>query len=320
MRQRVALLTGITGQDGSYCAELLLAKGYKVFGLIRRSSSPRLERITHILDQLELLYGDITDQASLERALTDARPDEVYNWCAQSFVASSFITPLATADSTGLGALKLLEAIRATGQHPRLFHASSSEMFGNAILTPQDEETPFRPVSPYGVAKTFAHLCMNVYRTSYKMYTCCGISFNHESERRGEEFVTRKITKAVAAIKAGKQDVLSLGNLAARRDWCHAEDVVEAAWRMLQQDTPRDYVLASGEAHTVQEFVEAAFNHASLDYHQYVKFSPTYLRPTDVQSLCGNAARAYRYLGWRPKVTFLQLVQRMVEHDLAPAA
>ena len=312
---RRALILGANGQDGSYMAELLLEKGYQVFGLLRRSSTPKMQRIAHLLDRLEIIHGDITDLPSLERALRRARPDEVYNFAAQSFVATSFDAPLSTADSTGLGALKLLEAIRSVGLTPRIYQASSSEMFGNATQSPQNEETPLHPASPYGAAKCFAHMCMQVYRAAYHMYICNGIGFNHESERRGEEFVTRKITKAIGAIKAGQQDLLSLGNTAARRDWCHAEDVVRGAWLMLQQEEPGDYVLASGETHSVQEFIEYAFNYAGLDYHKYVRIDPQYLRPLDVQTLCGNATKAQQRLGWAPTVTFPELIRRMVDAD-----
>lgn len=313
--KRRAFVTGVCGQDGSYLAELLLEKDYDVYGLLRRSSTPKTQRIAHLLDDIELVPGDITDLTSLERPLRAIRPDEVYNFAAQSFVATSFATPLSTADATGLGALKLLEAIRIVGITPRIYQASSSEMFGNAKYSPQNEETPLHPASPYGAAKCFAHMCMQVYREAYHMYICNGISFNHESERRGEEFVTRKITKAVGAIKAGQQDLLHLGNLSAQRDWCHAEDVVRGAWLMLQEDTPDDYVLASGEMHSVEEFVEYAFNYAGLDKHQYVRVDPQYLRPMDVQSLCGNATKAHQRLGWMPTVGFTELIRRMVDAD-----
>lgn len=315
--KRKALVFGVTGQDGSYLAEQLLARDYAVSGLVRRSSNDNLQRIAHLLDQIELIPGDLSDQTSIERALTAVQPQEVYNLAAQSFVGSSYTEPLHTADITGLGALRLFEAVRTCLPKTlgaRVYHASSSEMFGNAA-PPQSEATPFAPVSPYACAKVFAHYCAQLYRSAYSLHISCGINFNHESERRGEEFVTRKVTKALGRIQAGQQTELRLGNLSARRDWCHASDVMEAAWLMLQQETPDDYVIASGESHSVQEFVELAFNYASLNVQQYLKLDPSLYRPLDVSHLQGCAAKAKAKLGWSPTVSFSELVQRMVEHD-----
>ena len=317
--KRRALITGITGQDGSYCAELLLSKDYEVYGLVRRSSTDNLTRIRHLVEAnaVKVIHGDLTDGPSVEKAIISSHPQEVYNYCAQSFVSASFITPLHTTDVTGLGALRLFEAVRlmtSASEAVRIYQASSSEMFGDQP-SPQSETTPFHPRSPYGCAKAFAHYCAQVYRHAYGMFISCGIGFNHESERRGEEFVTRKITKAVAAIKAGQQDQLRLGRLDARRDWSHAEDIVEAAWLMMQHDHPDDYVLASGVSHTVKEFAQAAFEEAGLDIRKYLIEDPLLYRPLDVTDLCGDATKARTELGWTPKVDFRTLVQRMVEAD-----
>ena len=323
MSQRTALITGVAGQDGSYMAELLLAKDYKVFGLIRRSGSPgHTARIDHLLDRMELLTGDLTDLSSLQRALLKSKPNEVYNFAAQSFVGGSFTSPLHTADVTGLGALQLFEAVRlytSVSEHVRVYQASSSEMFGEATTSTQHEATPFDPLSPYACAKTFAHFCAQLYRRSYGMYIACGIAFNHESERRGEEFVTRKITKAVAQVKLGQQDLLRLGNLDARRDWSHAEDIVRGAYQMLQLERPHTLVLASGETHSVQEFVDKAFDRVGLVGSQYVIQDTALRRPADPMFLCGDATKARQVLGWVPQVSFDTLVHRMVDHDLREA-
>lgn len=317
---RRALVLGITGQVGSYMAELLLAKDYRVFGLVRRSSTPNTSRVAHLADRIELHPGDLTDLPSLHKILLATRPHEVYNFAAQSFVGSSFTMPLHTADVTGLGALKLYEACRLTfpiPETPKIYQASTSELFGNAKECPQSEDTPISPVSPYGCAKAFAHFSAQTYRQAYGMFIACGIAFNHESERRGEEFVTRKITKAIARIKAGTQHILRLGNVTAKRDWLHAEDVAQAAWLMLQQKEPHDYVIASGEVHSVQDFLDQAFNIAGINPSEYVKIDPSLYRPQDVQTLQGDARRIRRELGWAPTIPFGALVSRMVLHDLA---
>lgn len=317
-RPKRVLITGITGQDGSYLAEFLLGKGYEVHGLMRRTSTQGTHRIEGILEELKLHTGDLCDQVSLERALLRSDPDEVYNFAAQSFVAASFEAPLHTGDVTGLGCLRLLEAIRARCRPDvRLYQASSSEMFGAVATHPQNEDTAFHPVSPYGCAKVFAHLCCRGYRDAYRMFIVCGIGFNHESERRGEEFVTRKISKAVAEIEAGQRDTLWLGNIEARRDWMHAQDLVRGAWLALQHETPDDYVFASGLAHSVREFVQVAFAHVELDPAKYVREDPRLRRPRDVPRLVGDAEKAYQVLGWKPRMTFRELVERMVSHDCA---
>lgn len=310
-----ALITGITGQDGSYLAELLLSKGYKVYGLVRRLSATNYERIEHILDQITLLDGDLLDQSSLSRALEIATPDEVYNLAAQSHVGLSFEQPIATGEYNALGPVRLLEAIRRTGADIRFYQASTSELFGN-VGRRQNELTPFRPRSPYAIAKLYAHQATINYRDAYGLFACCGILFNHESPRRGLDFVTRKISMGVARIRAGLQDSLELGNLQTYRDWGFAGDYVEAMWLMLQQDRPQEYVIATGESHTVGEFVEKAFAYAGLDAHKYVRISPRYYRPTDVTKLEGDATKARRDLEWAPRVSFEQLVAMMVEHDL----
>jgi GDPmannose 4,6-dehydratase len=321
-----ALITGITGQDGSYLAEFLLSKGYEVHGIKRRSSTFNTERVDPIYEDLHeghrgfvLHYGDVTDASSLWKLLYDIHPDEVYNLAAQSHVRVSFDIPENTADATALGALRVLEGMRHTGVQARFYQASSSEMFGSAP-PPQDEETVFHPRSPYACAKLFAHSLTVNYRESYGMFACSGILFNHESPRRGETFVTRKITRAVAHIKEGLQDKLYLGNLAARRDWGYAKEYVEAMWAMLQQDKPDDYVIGTGETHSVQEFVEAAFGYAGLDWRKHVEIDPRYYRPAEVDALLANPAKARKRLGWSPSVTFRQLVEVMVDADRAELA
>ncbi len=323
---RRAFITGITGQDGSYLAELLLAKGYEVHGVIRRSSSFNTGRIDHLLRdrhdpeaRLFLHYADLSDGSALAALLSRTKPHEVYNLGAQSHVRVSFDIPEYTGDITGLGAVRLLEAMREAGLDARFYQASSSELFGSSA-PPQGETTPFRPRSPYAAAKAYAYYITVNYREAYGLFACNGILFNHESERRGETFVTRKITRAVGRIKHGLQKELYLGNLDARRDWGHAEDYVEAMWRMLQQDTPDDYVIGTGEAHTVREFLELAFAHAGLDPAQHVKLDARYLRPAEVDVLCADVSKARRSLGWVPRVTFPELVRRMVEHDCELAA
>jgi GDPmannose 4,6-dehydratase len=318
-----ALITGITGQDGSYLSELLLAKGYEVHGLIRRSSSFNTRRIDHLLRdvhdaerELVLHYGDLADSTNLVNLIRDLEPTEIYNLAAQSHVAVSFEVPDYTGDITGMGAVRLLEAIRLADPQTRFYQASSSEMFGSSP-PPQDEGTALHPRSPYACAKVYAHHVTVNYREAYGLFAVSGILFNHESPRRGETFVTRKITRAVARIRAGLQQELWLGNLDAKRDWGYAPDYVEGMWRMLQQDQPDDYVLATGEMHTVREFCELAFAHADLDWERYVRFDTRYERPAEVDALRGDASKAAAHLGWRPTVTFTELVQLMVDADIA---
>lgn len=315
---RKALISGITGMAGSHMADYLLAKGYTVYGLIRRTSMPTTSRISHIEDAIGLLSGDLMDPASIEAALRFSQPNEIYNFGGQSFVSASYKAPIATLRATGEGFVNLIEAAKLICPEARIFQASSSEMFGNAAA-PQSEATPLIPESPYGAAKVYAHNMARIYREAYGLHISCAISYNHEGERRGHEFVTRKITRAIGMIKAGQQNRLELGNLSARRDWMHAEDVVHAAWLMLQQDKPDDYVLATGITHTIQEFLEAAFSYASLDYHNYVHINPSLFRPTEVNHLQGCAAKAQAILGWKPEVSFMKLVHRMVDHDIAEA-
>ncbi|HML25332.1 MAG TPA: GDP-mannose 4,6-dehydratase [Methanomethylovorans sp.] len=311
-----ALITGITGQDGSYLAELLYNKGYNVYGLVRRLSTPNTSRIDHIQNNIELLQGDLTDQSSLSEAMRIAQPDEVYNLAAQSFVGTSWNQPVHTGDVTGLGVVRVLEAVRHVVPDARVYQASSSEMFGKVQETPQTENTKFYPRSPYGVAKVYAYwTCVN-YRESYGMHISNGILFNHESPRRGIEFVTRKITDSVARIYHGLESELRLGNLDAKRDWGFAGDYVDAMWRMLQQDAPGDYVIATGETHSVEEFVQEAFSIAGLDWKKYVVVDPKFVRPAEVQLLLGDPSKAKRVLGWEPKVHFKELVKMMVEADL----
>ncbi len=320
---RKALITGITGQDGSYLAEFLLEKGYEVHGLIRRSSSFNTKRIDHLYKdphdpeaRLFLHYGDLTDGASLTRLLREIRPDEVYNLGAQSHVKVSFLQPIYTVNIDALGTLRLLEAIRDLDYPVRFYQASSSEMYGKVAEIPQNEETPFHPRSPYACAKVYSFWQTVNYREAYDLFACNGILFNHESPRRGETFVTRKITRAATRIKLGLQNKLYLGNLDAKRDWGYAPDYVEAMWLMLQQDEPDDYVIATGETHSVREFVEAVFSYLDLDWKDYVEIDPRYFRPAEVDILLGDASKARRKLGWKPKTSFQDLVRIMVEHDL----
>ena len=317
---KTALITGITGQDGSYLAELLLAKGYTVYGVRRRTSQAHYGCSEHLKDDINFIYADMTDQASLIRAVEKSQPDEVYNLAAQSFVQTSWEQPVLTAEVNGTGAINLLEAIRLVKSDARFYQASTSEMFGKIQEMPQTERTPFYPRSPYGVAKLFAHWTTVNYRESYPMFTCSGILFNHESPRRGVEFVTRKITHTVARIKYGLTNELRLGNLDAKRDWGYAGDYVKAMWLMLQQDVPDDYVIATGETHTVREFVEQAFEYVGLNYRDYVTIDPRFIRPAEVEVLLGNPEKARTKLGWAPEVNFEQLVHMMMEEDLRLAA
>lgn len=320
-----ALITGITGQDGSYLTELLLSKDYEVYGIMRRSSSFNTGRIDHIYQdphahgrRLHLVYGDLNDASSLNKILRDVQPDEIYNLGAQSHVRVSFDIPEYTAEVGAMGTLRLLEAIRETGlKDTRFYQASSSELYGKVQEVPQTERTPFYPRSPYAVAKLYSYWITVNYRESYGLYACNGILFNHESPRRGETFVTRKVTRAAASIKLGLQDKLYLGNLDAKRDWGYAPEYVEAMWRMLQQDEPEDYVIATGETHTVRELCETAFGHLGLDYQRHVEIDPRYFRPAEVDLLIGDPSKARQKLGWQPQVTFKELVRMMTEADLA---
>jgi GDPmannose 4,6-dehydratase len=318
-----ALITGITGQDGSFLTELLLNKGYEVHGIIRRSSSFNTDRIDHLYQdphepstKLRLVYGDLNDSSSLNTILRQIQPDEIYNLGAQSHVRVSFDVPEYTAEVTGLGTVRILEAIREAGIRPKFYQASSSELFGKVMETPQTERTPFYPRSPYGCAKAYAYYITVNYRESYDMFACNGILFNHESERRGETFVSRKITRAATRIKLGLQEKLYLGNLDARRDWGYAGDYVEAMWLMLQADEADDYVIATGETHSVRDFLDKAFGLLDLDWKEYVEKDPRYYRPTEVDLLLGDATKARKALGWEPKVGFKELVRLMVERDL----
>jgi GDPmannose 4,6-dehydratase len=313
--KRKAFITGITGQDGSYLAEILLEKDYEVYGMIRRSSSFNTARIDHIFGELELVFGDLSDGSSLNQLMRRIRPDEVYNLGAQSHVRVSFDIPEYTADATGMGTLRLLDAIREEDVRCRLYEAGSSEMFGQVAETPQTETTPFHPRSPYGVSKVFGYWITRNYREAYGMYAVNGILFNHESPRRGPTFVTRKITRAIGAILRGEQNELRLGNLEAKRDWGFARDYMEGAWQMLQADEPDDYVLATGETHSVREFLDAAFGYAGLDWNEYVTIDERYFRPAEVDVLLGDASKAKAKLGWEPTVRFDELVQIMVNHD-----
>jgi GDPmannose 4,6-dehydratase len=313
--KRKAFITGITGQDGSYLAEILLEKGYEVVGMIRRSSSFNTARIDHIFGDVELVFGDLTDGSVLNQLMRTVRPDEVYNLGAQSHVRVSFDVPEYTADADAMGTLRLLDAIREEGVECRFYQASSSEMFGQAEEIPQRETTPFHPRSPYGVAKVFSYWITRNYREAYGMYAVNGILFNHESPRRGPTFVTRKITRALGAILRGEQSELRLGNLDARRDWGFARDYMEGAWRMLQADEPDDFVLATGETHSVEDFLEEAFTYAGLDWRDYVTIDPRYFRPSEVDVLIGDYTKAKEQLGWEPAVRFEELVRMMVDAD-----
>ncbi len=315
-----ALITGVTGQDGSYLAELLLAKGYQVIGMVRRSSTLTFERVQHIQDDITIIQGDLHDQSSLVDLMEAYKPDEVYNLAAQSFVPTSWTQPVLTGEVTALGVTRMLEAIRLVKPDTRFYQASSSEMFGKVLEVPQRETTPFYPRSPYGVAKVYGHWITVNYRESYNLYAVSGILFNHESPRRGLEFVTRKITYGVARIRLGLAKELRLGNLDARRDWGFAGDYVEGMWRMLQQETPSDYILGTGETHSVREFCEAAFSHVGLDYEDYVFQDPRFYRPAEVDLLVADPSRACNELGWKPTVSFRELVQLMVDADLKRVA
>ena len=317
MERKVALITGITGQDGSYLAEFLLKKGYKVYGMVRRASVDKFERISHIMDKVELIQGDLLDQYSLISALKKAQPSEVYNLAAQSFVPTSWAQPVLTSEFTAVGVTRMLESIRLVDPTIRFYQASSSEMYGKVLETPQSETTPFYPRSPYGVAKVYGHYITVNYRESYNLFAVSGILFNHESPRRGLEFVTRKVTDAVARIKLGLASELRLGNLDARRDWGFAGDYVEAMWLMLQQDAPDDYVIATGQTWTVKELVETAFKHAGLDWEKYVKIDPAFIRPAEVDLLIGDPSKAKQKLGWSPKVSFEKMIQMMVDADIS---
>jgi GDPmannose 4,6-dehydratase len=314
--RRTALVTGVTGQDGSYLAELLLAKGYEVIGVVRRTSHDSYERIGHLLDRLHVVPADLLDQHSLTAVIRDAQPAEVYNLAAQSFVPTSWTQPVLTGEFTALGVTRLLEAVRLADPGARFYQASSSEMFGKAVETPQRESTPFYPRSPYGVAKVYGHWITVNYRESYGLYAVSGILFNHESPRRGLEFVTRKVSHGVARIAKGLATELRLGNLEARRDWGFAGDYVEAMWRMLQQPEPADYVVGTGETHTVRELCDVAFQHVGLDWRKYVKVDPAFVRPAEVDVLQADASKARSALGWKPRVGFAELVRMMVDADL----
>jgi len=313
-----ALITGITGQDGSYLAELLLERGYEVHGMVRRASTEKFDRIEHLRDKITLHQGDLLDQRSLVDTLRAAKPDEVYNLAAMSFVAVSWIQPTLTAEFTGVGVTRMLEAVREAAPHARFYQASSSEMFGKVLEVPQTETTPFYPRSPYGVAKVYGHFITVNYRESYDLFACSGILFNHESERRGLEFVTRKITWHAAAIKHGLRHELALGNLDAERDWGYAKDYVEAMYLMLQQDEPEDYVIATNKTHTVRDCVEIAFDEAGLpEWEKYVRLDAAFLRPAEVDQLIGNPAKAKARLGWEPTTSFEELIRLMTRSDLA---
>jgi GDPmannose 4,6-dehydratase len=312
----IALITGITGQDGSYLAELLLSKGYKVIGMVRRSSTVTFERIRHIQDQVNIVQGDLHDQSSLVEIIEEHEPTEIYNLAAQSFVPTSWNQPVLTGEVTGLGVTRLLEAIRHVNPKIRFYQASTSEMFGKVVEVPQKETTPFYPRSPYGVAKLYGHWITINYRESYDMFAVSGILFNHESPRRGLEFVTRKITYGVARIKKGLGKEIRLGNLESRRDWGFAGDYVRAMWQMLQLPAPEDYVIGMGETHSVRELCELAFNHVGLDYSKYVIQDPKFYRPAEVDLLVSDPSKAHKKLGWQPEVTFNALVQKMVDADI----
>ena len=316
MSRKVALVTGITGQDGSYLAEFLLEQGYKVYGMVRRSSVEKFERIEHLIGKIELLQGDLLDPVSLISVLKDAKPTEVYNLAAQSFVPTSWAQPVLTSEFTAIGVTRMLEAIRNVDRSIRFYQASSSEMYGKVRETPQTEDTPFYPRSPYGVAKVYGHYITVNYRESYGLFAVSGILFNHESPRRGLEFVTRKVTDGVARIKLGLQSELRLGNLDAKRDWGFAGDYVRAMWLMLQQSKAEDYVIATGSTHSVRDLVQVAFSHVDLDWEKFVKVDKAFLRPAEVDLLVGDASKAERNLSWKPTVSFEQMIKMMVDADL----
>jgi GDPmannose 4,6-dehydratase len=315
--RKTTLITGITGQDGSYLAEFLLSKSYRVCGLVRRSSTVNFERLYHLQDRIELIPGDLLDQNSLISALQHAEPQEVYNLASQSFVPTSWNQPVLTGEFTALGVTRMLEAVRLVNPKIRFYQASSSEMFGMVRESPQNEQTAFYPRSPYGVAKLYGHWITVNYRESYGLFTCSGILFNHESPRRGLEFVTRKVSYGVARVKLGLQSKLKMGNLDAERDWGFAGDYVQAMWQMLQQEKPQDYVVATGVAHSVRQLLEMAFGHLGMDYRDYVETDPAFLRPAEVHHLLGDSSKARQELGWKPRVSFEGLVNMMVDEDLA---
>ena len=317
MSQKTALITGITGQDGSYLAEFLLSKGYRVVGMVRRASSENFERIDHLRDKIELKQGDLLDQLSLIDLIQEVKPSEVYNLAAQSFVPTSWKQPVLTGEFTALGVTKVLEAIRLIDPTIRFYQASSSEMYGKVLEVPQSESTPLYPRSPYGVAKCYGHYITINYRESYNMFAVSGILFNHESPRRGFEFVTRKVTDAVAKIKLGLAKELRMGNLDAKRDWGFAGDYVKAMWLMLQQETPDDYVISTGVTHTVKELVEIAFSHVGLDWEKYVVIDPAFIRPAEVDLLIGDSKKANEKLGWIPEVSFQEMIAMMVDEDIS---
>jgi len=311
-----ALITGVTGQDGSYLAELLLSRGYKVYGMVRRSSVKKFDRLEELIDDIEVVEGDLTDQSSLDSIIAAVQPDEVYNLAAQSFVPVSWNQPVLTGDVTGLGVIRVLEAIRKHQPLAKFLQASSSEMFGKVRENPQNEKTPFYPRSPYGVAKVFGHYVTVNYRESYGIFACSAMGFNHESPRRGMEFVTRKVTHQVARIKCGLAEKLLMGNLDAKRDWGFAGDYVRAMWMILQQSEPDDYVLATGQTHSVRDLLQVAFDAAGLDWRDYVEVDPRFIRPAEVDYLCGDASKAREKLGWAPEVSFEELIRMMVESDI----
>lgn len=313
---RKALITGVTGQDGSYLAEFLLAQGYEVYGLVRRSSSSSLSRINHCAEKLNIVSGDLLDQFSLMDAISETQPDEIYNLASQSYVPTSWTQPALTAEYTAIGVSRLLEAIRRCKPDARFYQASSSEVFGQPDESPQTELTAFRPRNPYGVAKAYAHWMTVNYRNQYDLYAGCGITYTHESPRRGKEFVFRKITRGAVLIKLGMLSELKLGNLDARRDWCHAQDAVKAMWLMMQQDQPEDFIIASGETHSVRELVQCAFEHVGLNWEDYVSIDPAFYRPNEPVELVGAIDKIQTKIGWQPEYSFKQLVQSMVDHDL----
>ena len=317
MAEKTALITGITGQDGSYLAEWLLSKGYRVVGMVRRSSNENFQRLEHLRERIQLMQGDLIDQTSMASIMEQYRPDEVYNLAAMSFVPTSWQKPVLTAEFTAVGVTRVLDALRQSCPKARFYQASSSEMFGKVRESPQSEQTPFHPRSPYGVAKVYGHFITMNYRESYNLFACSGILFNHESPRRGLEFVTRKITHGVARIKLGLDSEVRLGNLEAKRDWGFAGDYIRAMWLMLQQDAPEDYVIGTGETHSVREFVEIAFDHVGLDWQKHVVIDPKFYRPAEVDLLLAEPARARRRLAWHPEVSFRNLVTMMVDADLA---